>query len=154
MSVFVTPSRFCAICVLLGSIHVAPAHAQAHGLVVEPAPPLEVPAGAELLHISGTINNNQPVAATDPQFSTDICDLLRAPHARARLGDVRSQLTSEGEFTGTHIGEATVHVQACLFAPPPTIIALLTITAEDGGVLTLSVQALQVRDSPPPQVGS
>jgi hypothetical protein len=66
------------------------------------------------------------------------------------LGEVRSQLTSDGEFRGTHIGEAAIHAEACMFAPPPTIVAFLTIIAEDGDVLTLSVRATQVSNSPPP----
>jgi hypothetical protein len=150
MSTFVTATRSCVILAIVTCIRVAPANAQARGLVVEPADSLEVPAGAELFHISGTINNNQPVSASDPQFSAQVCDALRTPQPPESLGEVRSQLTSYGKFMGTHVGEASIRAQACAFAPPPTIVALLTITAEDGDILTLSVRAGQVAGSPPP----
>ncbi len=150
MSKFASLSSSCAMFVTCVCVCVVPAHAQAQDLVVEPAAPVEVPAGAELFHISGTINNNQPVSAADPQFSADFCDRVRKPHPRGSVGEVRSQLTSDGEFRGTHIGEAAIHADACIFAPPPTIVALLTITAEDGDVLTVSIRAMQVSDSPPP----
>jgi hypothetical protein len=150
MSTFVTPIRSVVILAILACIRVAPANAQARDLVVEPADALEVPTGAEFFHISGTINNNQPVSATDPQFSAQICDGLRTPQPPGSLGEVRSQLTSDGEFMGTHIGEASIRAQACTFAPPPTIVALLTVTAEDGDILTLRVRAEQVAGTPPP----
>ena len=66
------------------------------------------------------------------------------------LGEARSQLTSDAELAGTHIGEATMHAEACTFGPPPTIVALLTITGSDGDVLNLAIRATRTPDSPPP----
>ena len=121
-------------------------------LFVEPAEPLEVfPAGAERLRISGTTNNNQPVAATNPEFSAELCDRLRAAQPSLTLGEVRSQLTSNATVNGTHIGEATMHAEACLFGgPPPTVVASLAITASDGDVLYLTIRASRTPESPPP----
>lgn len=119
-------------------------------LVVEPAAPLEVPAGAEQLRMSGTIDNNQPVSAAAPGFSAEPCDQLRASYAPGSLGEARSQLTSEGQFGGTHFRDAVVFIEACIFASPPTIVALLTVTVADGDVLSLGIRAAQDADGPPP----
>jgi hypothetical protein len=112
---------------------------------------MEVPTGAERLRISGTTNNKQPVAATSPGFSAELCERLRAAQPSLNLGEPRRQLTSDAKLEGTHIGEATMHAEACIFAgPPPMLVASLTITASDGDVLYLNIRVSRTPDSPPP----
>jgi hypothetical protein len=127
-----------------------PLDSQERILVVEPAAPLEVPADAERFRMSGTIDNNQPLSAGAAGFPVDACSELGSAYTSGSLGEVRSQLTSEGEFGGTHFREAAVFIEACIFAPPPTIVALLTVTVGDGDVLRLRIRAAQVADGPPP----
>jgi hypothetical protein len=62
---------------------------------------------------------------------------------------MRTQLVSEGELRGTHIGAAVLRAEACTFGPPNALVAFLTMTAGDGDVLNLSVRVTPTPDSPP-----
>ena len=110
---------------------------------------MDVPTGAQILRISGTTNNNQPVVVSDPSFAPELCDTIRAEDP-ATLGATRAQLTSDAILVGNHIGNATMHAQACLFGPPPTVVAKLTIVASDGDSLYLKIRATRTPDSPDP----
>lgn len=117
-------------------------------LVVEPAQCLDVPEGAQRLHLSGTTHNQPPVRPGDPDFPADVCASLEA--TREGLGSVRGFLTSDAVLMGTHVGEASMHAEACLFGPPPTVVPAMTITTSGGDMLMLVAHATRATDSPPP----
>lgn len=119
-------------------------------VIARPAPSMVVPAGAMPFHVSGTTHNNQPIRATAPDFSEELCGRLRATQPPGSLGDPRARLTSDADLGGTYIGVATMHAEACTFAPPPTVVAFLTVTAMDGDALHLVIHATRTPDSPPP----
>jgi hypothetical protein len=127
------------------------------GLVVEPAECLEVPPGAVAVQMSGTTNNHQPLRPNNPDFPAAFCASLAANQPSGSLGPVRGYLTSDATMTGTVIGEAAMHAEACLFAPPPTassatptVVPAMVFTTSDGDTLRVVARGTRKTDSPPP----
>jgi hypothetical protein len=124
---------------------------------VEPAECLEVPSGAIALRVSGTTNNNQPLRPEHPDFPAAFCASLAVNQPSGSLGPVRAYLTSDATMTGTLIGDATMHAEACTFAPPPTaglatptVVPAMVFTTSEGDTLRIVARGTRKADSPPP----
>ena len=131
----------------------SPLHARKVGsgspqdFVVEPPECLETPPGAAKFVISGTLTIDQPVQSGDPGFPAASCNSLAA--AWAPVGPVRNYVTAKATVTDALVGTALLHANACLFSPPPTVVADLSITSDDGDILNLRVKLTGTPDSPP-----
>jgi hypothetical protein len=121
----------------------------ANSLVVDPAPPLPVPAGAQPLRLSGTTLNEQPVAVDEADFSPAVCERLSLMPVGQPLGPALSQLESNAVVVGSYFDRSDMHAEACIFGPPPALVAALTITTREGD-LRLSIRVSRTADSPPP----
>jgi hypothetical protein len=138
------------LCALSAAALVAcAAGGRAHRLAVEPAPPLPVPAGAEPLRWRGTTLNERPIGADEAEFSPEVCERLSLLLVGQGLGQALSQLESNAVLVGSHFDQADRHADACIFGPPPTLVAALTITTREGA-LHLSIRVSRTADSPPP----
>lgn len=100
------------------------------------------------LVLSGTTNNNRPVPSGDPAFPAATCDALAED--ASPVGAARAYLTSDAILVGSPVGEARMHAEACLFRPPPTVVAELTITADNGDTLSARIKVTRRPDSPAP----
>jgi hypothetical protein len=106
--------------------------------------------------MSGTTNNSQPLRPNSPDFPAAFCASLAANQPSGSLGPVRAYLTSDATMTGTLIADATMHAEACTFAPPtagsvtPTVIPAMVFTTSDGDTLHVVARGTRKADSPPP----
>lgn len=131
----------------------SPLHARQAGsgspqdLVVEPPKCLETPPGAADFVIGSTLTIDQPVQRGDPSFPAASCNSLAA--AWAPVGPVRNYVTANAPVTHALVGSALMHAEACFFGPPPTVVADLSITTDNGDVLNLRVKLTGTPDSPP-----
>lgn len=116
-------------------------------LVVEPPECLEIPPGAAPFVISGTLSIDPPIQSGDPSFPAASCNSLAA--AWPPVGPVRNFVSAETMVTDALVGSALMQAGACLFGPPPTVVADLSITADDGDVLNARVKLEGTPDSPP-----
>lgn len=119
----------------------------AQDLVVEPPECLEIPPGAAPFVISGTLSIALPIRSGDPGFPAASCNSLAA--AWPPVGPVRNYVTADATVTDTLVGSALMQAEACLFGPPPTVVADLSITTDKGDVLNGRVKLAGTPDSPP-----